>query len=548
MGAEFHLPDRPVKLIAAHVSAILLAFLCSCTSLVQEHRANPRIPVASGDLKQAEASIAKARAIAGSEPRVAIGLYLSAAEAAAGVLDRNPEDSAAVSVYNYAVDRVFTVFNSSGLQPWLQPLTVPGYVITGRGDDRIDWEPAHYDFTPCDEIQVSGSFFPEPVRREGIGAPLLAERRDALVEYRSRFLASERPCNSATAVARFGKGKCEITLEDPFGAETTVVGRHSFPLAGDFSTAPAAYMVRDRPQGEGFARMIDPARYAERTRLFRFQPYDPKKIPVLFVHGLQNTSANWMPMFNALMKDAEIRKNYQVWFFSYPSGDPFPYSAISLREDLKAIDAAFPGHRNLVVVGHSVGGLLTRLMVTDSGLRLWKDIFGKSPEETELPAATKAILLKGLIFEHSREIDRVIFMSTPHRGSKLARGWMGRLVASLVKLPSVLVEAGSALASAPTVHGRLIPNNVQILSPKSRFILALNRIPITPGIPYHQIIGNSGGNDLQNSTDGVVAYWSSYLEGAASTKIVRCGHMSNRDPQGIAEVIRILKLHLTEVR
>ena len=78
------------------------------------------------------------------------------------------------------------------------------------------------------------------------------------------------------------------------------------------------------------------------------------------------------------------------------------------------------------------------------------------------------------------------------------------------------------------------------LAPNRRFVKAINTIPITPGIPYYTIVGDRGKDDTPNSSDGVVAYWSSHLDGAKSERIVPSGHSAHHNPQAIEEVRRIL--------
>jgi hypothetical protein len=140
-------------------------------------------------------------------------------------------------------------------------------------------------------------------------------------------------------------------------------------------------------------------------------------------------------------------------------------------------------------------------------------------------------------------------MSTPHRGSDLASNWIGRIGASLVRMPLMIATIPlTTISVATTGHAvapiKRIPNSIDTLSPKNRFVLEMNKLPITPGIPYYSIIGDRGRGDTPKSSDGVVAYWSSHLDGAESEKIVPSGHGSPRDPAAIAEVDRILRLNL----
>ncbi len=379
---------------------------------------------------------------------------------------------------------------------------------------------------------------------------MLASRRTAVKDFKKLFFRTEHISYAVTAVATFQGNRCEISLEDPLAKQTVAVGGRSFPLAGDFSAAVATFLVREKPQKLGLTRLLHPGKYKDTALLYRLQPYDRNKIPVLFVHGLQDTSATWMPMFNTLLDDPEIRNAYQFWFFTYPSGYPYPYSAALLRHDLDRFDQAFPDHKPIVMVGHSMGGLLTRMMITDSGQdALWRELFNRPPAQTPLSENDKALLTSVLIFKERRDIDRAIFMSTPHKGSEMASNWIGKIPTKLVRLPKNLVMIGADVATPATetkseYHLRRMPNAIDTLSPKNRFVVAMNKRKLTSNIPYHQIIGDRGRGNSPNSSDGVVAYWSSHLDDARSTKIVPSGHGTHQNPEGILEMRRILKLHL----
>ena len=143
-----------------------------------------------------------------------------------------------------------------------------------------------------------------------------------------------------------------------------------------------------------------------------------------------------MPMFNQLLADPQIRDHYQFWFFTYPSGYPFPYSAGLLRHDLDRFHEAYPDHKPIVIIGHSMGGLLTRLMLTDSGDNdMWRYLFNESYAETKMSPEDKELLASALIFQHRPDINRAIFLSTPHRGSIMASNWIGKIATRLVHLP-----------------------------------------------------------------------------------------------------------------
>ena len=384
---------------------------------------------------------------------------------------------------------------------------------------------------------------------DGLGAPVVAISRNEVPDFR-KTLSGQRIYGVATAFIRFNGQQAQIEFAEPLAQERIILDGHTYPVAADFSAPIAVALVTERPQRLGLARLLQPEKYAETARLTRLQAYDPHRIPVIFVHGLQDTPASWAPMINRLRGDREIRRNYQFWVFSYPSGYPYPYSASLLRKDLDAVKRAFPKTKRMVLVGHSMGGMISRLMITDSGDKIWRDLFGKSPAQTELPATSRKLLEESLIFVHRPEVARVIFISTPQRGASMAVNWIGRIGSSLVRTPMFLAAMPVATLKAAMTHDpgalqlKRMPNSIDTLAPTNRFVQSVNRIPITPGIPYHSIIGDRGKGDTPNSSDSVVAYWSSHVEGEQSELIVPSNHSAPLNPQAIAEVARILKLNL----
>jgi pimeloyl-ACP methyl ester carboxylesterase len=538
---------------------LALALLTGCAQYAIVSETKPRfrpIRATIGALASVERSIAEGLKSEHRNPLAALGEYVGAADRAAQQLAKDPNDTAARTDYNFAVARVITTIRDAKLDPWTQPLHLStangGYVLDYRRDKRKEWNPALYRLTPADQFDVKGTYVSKHSIKEGVGAPLVAVGLDKNLDARKNF-AIPRTYYGVTAVANFSGRRCTLSFEDPLATETTILQGRTFPLAADFTVPLAVMLASTNPKSLELARVLYPEKYLETARLARLQPYDPNKTAVLVIHGLADTPATWAPMLNALRSDERIRRNYQFWFFSYPTGYPYPYAAAILRRELDGIERRYPLRKPMVLIGHSMGSCISRLLITDAGEKLWLGYFGKPPAEVNFSAGTKQFLTEALIFNHRPEVGRVIFISGPHRGSDIASDWFGRFASGLVKAPVTLLTAGREVVKAlatnrDSLKVKGIPNSVDTLAPNNGFVLAINKLPITPGIPYHSIMGDrgKGGNKDHTkpvSSDGVVPYWSSHLDGAQSELVVPSAHSAHQNFQAIAEVRRILREH-----
>jgi pimeloyl-ACP methyl ester carboxylesterase len=484
-------------------------------------------------------------------PQIALGECVAMLDLAWRELRRDPQNTTARRDYNFALSRVFEVIKRAKITDWSKPLAVRSahgeYVLSAKPDPRPEWNPALYDFTPADQFDVGGRYVAERTVREGLGAPIVAVEREPNKNARQTF-APSRLYYSVTALARFEGKRCILSGEDPLAKEAVTLDGHTFPLAADFTVPLAVMLQQTDPARQELLRVLNPEKYAHTAAIERLQPYDPKKTLVLVIHGLMDSQATWTPMINTLRGDPEIRKRYQFWFYSYPSGYPYPYSAAILRRQLDALTQLYPERGKMVIIGHSMGGCISRLLITDSGDELWMKMFGKPPDQVPLSEKTRAYLMEELIFKSRPKAGRVIFIAAPLRGADMARGWFGRLVSTIIRPARIAREAsGEMLRLTSHRTTALKPkrrtNSLDTLSPESRFVKALNTLPMKPGIPYHTIIGDRGRGDSPNSSDGIVPYWSSHLEGAESELIVPSDHSAHQNPQAIAEVLRILKTH-----
>jgi pimeloyl-ACP methyl ester carboxylesterase len=542
---------RKLIRVSRLIAAVLI--LSSCAQIATVKQTTPHFaPVGTqgSELNAADRQLEVAEKLERSDPLRALGSYLASAHSAYGELDRRPTDRGARDLYNFAVARCIEVIERTPLDPWSKSLPVPSpdgeYLVTAIRHRGADRDPANYTIIPADSIVVGGTYFEKRITVQGVGTPVVAIGREEKMDFRKSY-ASRRLYAAATAIIRFDNHRAQIEFMEPFATDQVALDGHTLPLAADFTAPLAVGLVSERPDKLGLIRLLRPDKYADTARLTRLQPYDPGRTPVIFVHGLQDTPASWAPMINTLRADPEIRRRYQFWVYSYPSGYPYAYSAALFRHELDGVARAFPHHKRIVLIGHSMGGMISRLMITDADDKIWLDVFGKPPPQTPIYGREREILEESLIFNHRTDVQGVIFLSTPHRGSDLASNWIGRIAASLVRMPVMIATIPITTISAATTGQtaapiKRLPNSIDTLSPKNRFVIEVNKLPITPGIPYYSIIGDRGRGDTPQSSDGVVAYWSSHLDGAQSELIVPSNHSSPRNPQAIAEVRRILEL------
>jgi pimeloyl-ACP methyl ester carboxylesterase len=314
------------------------------------------------------------------------------------------------------------------------------------------------------------------------------------------------------------------------------------PLDADFA-APIAYYPN--PKFLGLAAMLRPGSYRERAGLYLLEPYDPDQIPVILIHGLMSIPQMWVPTIRAVQSDPELHGRFQFWVFAYPTGDPIVLSALRLRENLARIYQLYPRTKSVVLVGHSMGGLVARMQAVNTGHVLWDAVFQKDADRLYATLPPDNLAKKTLIFDANPQVKRIVFICVPHRGSYLATNWIGSIGVSLINLPGNLLGnyEGSIVGSLRSSTGlSRLPTGINGLSPRAPVLRALDMLPITA--PYDSIIGDRGRGDTPNSSDGVVPYWSSHLEGAQSELIVPGDHGSFALPQSVAELKRILRLEL----
>jgi hypothetical protein len=424
--------------------ALLVSELCGCAHLATVKTKPARVPVELATEEPLESARKYLSSAEHEPPLPALGHALLAARISQGVLEGRPQDKSARAIYNFAVARTVQNIEQANLQPWRQSIPIAAdqgnYILTSPKPLDAEHDPSRYDLFPADTLTIGGKFFQNHPTVDGIGAPLVAVGRSENPQFRQRYKLA-RIYASVTAVMKFCGRRVELDFVDPLMTERSTLGSRVFPLAADFDVSIAMLMARERPDRVGFARLIRPEAYASTARLFQLQQFDPKRTPVIFVHGLQDTPASRAPLINALRNDLWIRRHYQFWFFTYPSGYPYPYSAMLLRRDLDGMKQAFPTRKRIVLVGHSMGGMISRLMITNAGDKIWRAFFGTSPAKTQLASETRRLLEEVFVFNHRPEVKRVIFISTLG-----LRGCSRRFTLRLSRFSSPIPQRGRLIA------------------------------------------------------------------------------------------------------
>src|SRR6476659_1919318 len=479
-----------MKSVRVAFCCVALFASCGCAHLATVKQTRPVVP-ATGSDKQLQPAIQRLAAWEREQPLVSLGGNLFAARFSLNVLEQQPDNLSARNLYNFSAARAVANVERANIQPWRREVSVTvdqtNYLLTTPKPVDQEHDPSRYDLFPTDSLKISGKFFKTRPSISGIGAPLVAVGRVENPLSREQFKL-RRVYAPVTAVIKFADKRAELEFVDPMKTERVAIGKRTFPLAIDLNAPTAMLIARERPERLGFARVINPQKYADTARLTQLQPFDPARTPVIFVHGLQETPASWTPMIDSLRNDPWIREHYQFWVYSYPSGYPYPYSAALLRRDLDGIKRVFPNHKRVVLIGHSMGGMICRLMITDAGDKIWRDFFATSPAKTPLASDGRKLLEESLVFNHRPDVQRAVFISTPHRGSGFASGWIGRIGSGLVRTPRLFTpiyqEMKPLLVDDPAAAAlKRMPNSAKTLEPTDGFVLGVNNLPIPRGIP-----------------------------------------------------------------
>lgn len=446
-------------------------------------------------------------------------------------------------------------------------------IVLGVGHHGFAWEAQ--EFGPlrfCADYAVIG--LENQYRNFGLGVPLIGTRL-AVAPAPGQTHYPPEVTFPVTAFFRFEgtladlhTGRAgQLQLYNPLAVQAVQVGQWTIPLETDLTTPLAYFLSRSDLDKLGYLGFLRGEKVLNKAGIYLSEPYQPGKIPVLFVHGLLSSPLTWAPMFNDLQADPALREKYQFWFYLYPTGNPYDVTAADLRRAITQLRQEFdPAHKDaafdqMVLVGHSMGGLISRLLTVDSGDDFWHLVSQKPLDQLLVAADSRAALREVFYFKRQPEVKRVIFLGTPHQGSQLSPSALGRLGVKLIVLPSFLQNALETAMKENTQFFKApgsdrVPTSVDLLAPNAPALRVLAAKPRPKDVPYHSIIGVIQApphplrvllrwiGEKDEPGDGVVPYHSAHLEGVESELLVDAGHMTvHHHPLAVAEVRRILLEH-----
>ena len=508
--------------------------------------ATPTLPPKESPHREAAVQLQQAGTPSWSTEQRAVH-YLASAQQASTLLGSAASGDSARLIYNQAAADLTVLLRTADQgRRWNQSITLTSGDMTYRlrfakpTRDGV-WDPRYFTgMTQADKIP-NGDLKRRNLR-SGVGGTLVGNHKPEPIPPHVR----PSGINAAvTATLEFKGREALLTLLDPSVRDKVRIAGVERSLAADFSAPLAAYPQASE-KWNGLMGALRVEKYMKDITLFMVRPYDPDRIPVIFVHGLISTPRMWRRVINELEADPEFGRRYQCWLFSYPTGNPPLYSALRFRQELASIERSYPHSQPYVMVGHSMGGLVSKMQVTSLKREDW-NVIGKDKAATFFKNVKPGDLVDQCTrFQANPQVGRVIFICTPHRGSNMAVSPLAKFGARLIALPGNLTtqigdSVGSGMAVA-TGDAKRMPTSATELTPGDPTLVALDRRPIKA--THHSIIGDRGKNDSPHSSDGVVEYWSSHLDSAKSEKIVPGPHGSCELPETIVELRRILHLHL----
>ncbi|MGJ7552377.1 esterase/lipase family protein [Variovorax sp. RB3P1] len=487
--------------------------------------------------------------------------------------------------YNYAVQQAITGLYRSYQRAGTADPTRPEVPQVGNwriGTDmtamRLPADAALPDeLIPAASLTFSG--LRNTYRRDGFGAELVAAASKRTYEEQPRPADAsdkrpppppyrETPFPAVTALLLFDGNTLDeilhtrtlrIAAYDPYRTATVQLAGQEVPLAANFTSGYGLWLARSDFALQALRSLFGSPDGLTQPRIYLMQPYDPDRRTIVMLHGLASSPEAWINVANEVLGDETLRRHYQVWQVYYPTNAPLPLNNLAIRQALEQTLAHFDptgkavASNGITLIGHSMGGVLSRLMVSSSEDKLWDALLDSYPMKAAQQERVEARLSPYLRFEPLPQVSDAIFIAAPHRGTPFANNRIARWVANLITLPvTMLGQLGDIsrelirIAPGKQETGPLrIPNSIDNLSDRDPFVRLSSGLPMNPRVRFHSIIGNDTPGLAQAlSSDGIVPYESAHLDGAASELVIASPHSVQENPLAILEIRRILREQL----
>lgn len=500
-------------------------------------------------LAAARANLGAAKAAEERQQGQCVDLYYQAAVLAWPQLEYG--DQVAFQTYQESLARLLTAASRYGRLDPRGRLTI----ASARGRQIVPITYYGFAWKPSDFCQLlpAADFERNDLRHyyhtPGIGMSLVGVRQAACDE---EFFRS-RQTFPVTAVLRPTPSGTVLEFYNPLTFDSISVGPDRLRLDRDL-TAPLVYLKKTTPTKylQGF---LDPGETDVKPKLVMMEPYQPGKIPVVFIHGLGSDPLTWTDATNSLRAQGDIYRRCQFWYFRYPTGGDLMESAAALRDKLLlARETCDPQHRDpalaqMVLVGHSLGGLIAQLQVTYSYNILWRHAAKQPLAAVRTTPQIREELQRKLFFDPSPLVKRVVFVATPHHGSSMALRLVGRTASKFVRYSADEEASYRQLMDCNRdifyeYLWREKPTAIDLLEPDNPLLAALAQMPFGRCVRLHSIIGTGFTTLRGESSDGVVPESSAHQPGACSERFVAARHEQvNKVDGSVEELQRILREH-----
>ncbi|MEZ7501065.1 alpha/beta hydrolase [Psychrobacter sp. Arc29] len=308
----------------------------------------------------------------------------------------------------------------------------------------------------------------------------------------------------------------DIHLYNPYQTETVNILNDNYPLAANFSAGYGMWLAENQLDSVGYLNLITRQPDARLPKLFMLEPYDPDKRVIIMLHGLASSPATWVNLTNDILNDDKLRDNYQVWQIFYPTNLPILENRYQIQQLINTTyEQTDPtgqnrASKNSVIISHSMGALIARMMLSDDNLvddldRLDDQDILSSSEKRQIRDALKESfgekeLKKRFELQSLPQVDTAVFLSAPFRGTDYADRWFTRALRRIVYLPVGLVKTVTDNLATIATQGDLaqnplgalyLQNGASQLSDKSSFIELTKDLTINSRVTYHSIIANN---------------------------------------------------------